>query len=129
MTQRAVPPVERIWVTIAKHCEPRWRSADLSFRRSYFALRRSACIAIVRRCDLNSSGSAPRYTFFLPKEEYDPTLIEPLEKMVRKGKSDVGVRLHRDGEVRQNFIDCRKLGNGRRSSTVVCRVPNRLVRR
>lgn len=105
ITQRAVPPLQRIWVTIADHHEPRWRRADLSTAQSRVALWRTAWPAIARRCKPDAVGNAPRYTFFFPEEEYHPTLIEPLAEMVREGIADVEVHIHHDGEGRQNFID------------------------
>lgn len=105
IAQRAAPPLERIWVTIADHYEPKWRRADLSTARSRVARWRSAWPEIARRCKPDSLGNAPRYTFFFPEEEYHPTLMEPLAEMVRQGIADVEVHLHHDGEGRQNFID------------------------
>ena len=37
ITQRAAPPLQRIWVTIADHYEPRWRHADLRTAQSRVA--------------------------------------------------------------------------------------------
>lgn len=101
----AMPPLERIWVTIADHYEPRWQGVDLRTAQSRVALWRSAWPAIASRCKPDSLGSRPRYTFFFPEEEYHPTLLEPLAEMVREGIADVEVHLHHDGEGRQNFID------------------------
>jgi hypothetical protein len=105
ITQRSAPPLQRIWVTIADHYEPRWRGADLSTAQSRVARWRSAWPVIAKRCKPDSSGNSPRYTFFFPEEEYHPTLMEPLAEMVREGIADVEVHLHHDGEGRQNFID------------------------
>jgi hypothetical protein len=105
ITKRAAPPLERIWVTIADHYEPRWRRADLSTAQSRVALWRSAWPEIAKRCKPDSVGNAPRYTFFFPEEEYHPTLIEPLAEMVPEGIADVEVHLHHDGEGLQNFVD------------------------
>jgi hypothetical protein len=105
IAHRAAPPLERIWVTIADHYEPMWQQADLSTAQSRVALWRSAWPAIAKRCEPDSAGNAPRYTFFFPEEEYHPTLMEPLAEMVRMGIADVEVHLHHDGEGRQNFID------------------------
>jgi len=116
MTQRAAPPLERIWVTIADHYEPRWRRADLSTAQVRVALWRAAWPEIASRCKPDSVGNAPRYTFFFPEEEYHPTLMEPLAEMVREEIADVEVHLHHDGEGRQNFVDristfCKALHN------------------
>jgi hypothetical protein len=105
ITQRAAHPLERIWVTIADHYEPRWRCADLETAQSRVALWRSAWPEIAKRCKPDSVGNAPQYTFFFPEEEYHPTLMEPLAEMVREGIADVEVHLHHDGEGRQNFVD------------------------
>jgi hypothetical protein len=105
ITQLAAPPLERIWVTIADHYEPKWRRADLGTAQSRVALWRSAWPKIARRCKPDSVGNAPRYTFFFPEEEYHPTLMEPLAEMVREEIADVEVHLHHDGEGRQNFVD------------------------
>jgi hypothetical protein len=116
ITQRAAPPLQRIWVTIADHYEPRWRRADLSTAQSRVHLWRSAWPEIAKRCKPDSVGNPPRYTFFFPEEEYHPTLMEPLAEMVHEEIADVEVHIHHDGEGRQNFIDriinfCRTLHN------------------
>jgi len=105
ITQRTASPLERIWVTIADHYEPKWRRADLSTAQSRVALWRVAWPEIARRCKPDSVGNTPRYTFFFPEEEYDPSLLDPLAEMVRDGIADVEVHLHHDGEGRQNFVD------------------------
>lgn len=116
ITQRAAPPIQRIWVTIADHYEPRWRHADLRTAQSRVALWRSTWPEIARRCKPDSAGNTPCYTFFFPEEEYHPALMEPLAEMVREGIADVEVHIHHDGEGRQNFVDristfCRTLHN------------------
>ena len=105
ISQRAAPPLERIWVAIADHYEPKWRQADLSTAQLRVALWRTAWPEIARRSKPDSVGNAPRYTFFFPEEEYHPSLMEPLAEMVREGIADVEVHLHHDGEGRQNFVD------------------------
>jgi hypothetical protein len=105
ITRPAAHPLERIWVTIADHYEPRWHRADLSTAQSRVALWRSAWPEIAKQCMPDSLGNAPRYTFFFPEEEYHPTLMEPLAEMVREGIADVEVHLHHDGEGHQNFVD------------------------
>jgi len=105
ISRLGMPPLKCMWVAIADHFEPRWRRPDLSTAKSRVALWRSAWPAIAARCKPDSIGNSPRYTFFFPEEEYDPTLMEPLAEMVREGIADVEVHLHHDGEGRQNFID------------------------
>jgi hypothetical protein len=103
--QPAMPPLERIWVTLADHYEPMWGGADLKTAQSRVALWQSAWPTIAKNCKPDSAGNLPVYTFFFPEEEYDPTLVEPLAEMVREGIADVEVHIHHDGEGRQNFID------------------------
>jgi len=105
ITQRAVSPLKRIWVTVADHYEPRWRHVDLRTAQTRVALWRSTWPAIAKRCKPDSVGNRPQYTFFFPQEEYHPTLIEPLAEMVREGIADVEVHIHHDGEGRQNFVE------------------------
>ena len=116
ITQLAAPRIERIWVTIADHYEPKWRRADLNTAQSRVARWRSAWPEIAQRCKPDSVGNRPRYTFFFPEEEYHPTLMEPLAEMVREEIADVEVHIHHDGEGRQNFVErisnfCRTLHN------------------
>jgi hypothetical protein len=105
ITQGAVAPLERIWVTIADHYEPKWQHADLSTAQARVALWRTAWPEITKRCMPDSVGNGPRYTFFFPEEEYHPSLMEPLAEMVREGIADVEVHIHHDGEGRENFVD------------------------
>ena len=105
LTKRETPPLKRVWVTLADHYEPMWKTSDLKTAQSRVALWRTRWPEIARRCKPDSTGNAPQYTFFYPEEEYHPTLLEPLAEMVREGIADVEVHLHHDGEGRQNFID------------------------
>ena len=105
ITQRAKPPLQHIWVTMADHYEPRWLGADWGTAEARVALWRSEGPTIAGRCKSDSAGNPPCYTFFFPEEEYHPQLVEPLAEMARNGIADVEVHLHHDGEGRQNFID------------------------
>lgn len=98
-------PVKRIWVMVADHFEPMWNRADLSKAQTRVRMWRSAWPMVAERCKTDTAGNPPRYTFFYPEEEYQPSLLEPLAEMVRQGIADVEVHLHHDGEGRQNFID------------------------
>ena len=100
-----VAPVQRIWVVVADHFEPLWGGADLATARARINSWCSAWPEIASRCNLDSAGNRPRYTFFFPEEEYRPDLIEPLAEMAHAGIADVEVHLHHDGEGRENFTD------------------------
>ena len=116
ISQRTVPPIRRIWVSVADHYEPRCQGVDLSTAQSRVAMWRAAWPEIAKRCSPDTAGNSPCYTFFFPEEEYHPTLVEPLAEMARDGIADVEVHIHHDGEGRQNFIDrmngfCKSLRN------------------
>jgi hypothetical protein len=51
----------------------------------------------------DSSGRAPRHTFFYPGEEYDPSLVEPLAQLVDEGLAEVEVHLHHDSDTRASL--------------------------
>ena len=53
----------------------------------------------------DSSGRAPRHTFFFPGEEYDPAFLEPLGELVEAGLGEVEVHLHHDGDTRSSLKD------------------------
>jgi hypothetical protein len=101
---RAVP-LERIWVTMADHFEPMCGRANLESAQARVRLWQSAWPVIAKRCRPDSAGRPPLYTFFFPEEEYHPTLIEPLAKMVSDGIADIEIHIHHDGEGREDFID------------------------
>jgi hypothetical protein len=48
----------------------------------------------------DSNGRTPRHSFFFPGEQYDPTLVEPLAKLVGVGFGEVEIHLHHDGDTR-----------------------------
>jgi hypothetical protein len=101
--------LRRIWVTIADHYEPMWHGATFETAIRRVALWRSKWPQIARRCDGDSAGNPPRYTFFFPEEEYHPVLMELLAEMTHQGLADVEVHLHHDGEGRSDFVD--RIGN------------------
>jgi hypothetical protein len=51
----------------------------------------------------DSTGRAPRHTFFFPGEQYDPALVEPLAELVDLGLAEVEVHLHHDGDTRSTL--------------------------
>jgi hypothetical protein len=53
----------------------------------------------------DSSGRAPRHTFFFPGEEYDPAFVEPLARLVSAGLAEVEVHLHHDGDTRASLSE------------------------
>jgi len=104
MRTSGLEPPERIWLMIADHFEPWWRSPD-----DRKALERSARWTglwpeIARqRCD--SFGRPPCYTFFYPAEQYHPQVIDDLTRLCREGIADVEVHLHHDRDNADQFCN------------------------
>jgi hypothetical protein len=48
----------------------------------------------------DANGRPPRHTFFFPGEEYDPTFVESLARLVEAGFGEVEIHLHHDGDTR-----------------------------
>ena len=97
-------PAKRVWLLFADHYEPLWNGADENTGAARVARWATRWPAIAAKFQ-DSRGRPPRYTFFYPEEEYRPSLLEPLERMVSEGIADVEVHLHHDGEGQQSFID------------------------
>jgi hypothetical protein len=51
----------------------------------------------------DSTGRAPRHTFFFPGEEYHPRFLEALGVFVEAGLAEVEVHLHHDGDTRETL--------------------------
>ena len=51
----------------------------------------------------DSTGRAPRHTFFFPGEQYDAALVEPLAELVEERLAEVEVHLHHDRDTRSTL--------------------------
>ncbi len=94
----------RVWLVLADHYEPFWRTRDEALARERVSLWRKFWPEIAAR-HADSAGRPPRYTFFYPEEEYRPGLLDPLAEMAAAGIAQVEVHLHHDGEGPHAFVD------------------------
>jgi hypothetical protein len=99
-----VPSGARVWLAIADHWEPYWRTQSDSTAAERVALWRKHWPEIAR-LHAGSDGKPPQYTFYYPQEEYRPRFLDALAEMTRAGIADVDVHIHHDCEGEQNFLD------------------------
>src|SRR5579862_5725620 len=100
---RASSPA-RVWLTIADHFEPLWRTNDLALAQQRVARWRQTWPEIAERHH-DSAGRCPRYCFFYPAEQYHPYFLDPLAEMTDAGIADVEIHIHHDGEGEKWFIE------------------------
>ncbi|MBV8843264.1 MAG: hypothetical protein JO307_10680 [Bryobacterales bacterium] len=100
---RSVEPA-RVWLTIADHYEPLWRTTDMEAAKNRVRQWEKKWPEIASR-HRDSADRSPRYTFFYPEENYEPFFLDPLAEMTNSGIGDVEIHLHHDGESQQAFID------------------------
>jgi hypothetical protein len=97
-------PVRRVWITIADHFEPYWRTSDDGVARARVNQWLEKWPAVANR-HLDSEGRPARYTFFYPEEEYRPEAMDMLAGLCRAGYSDVEVHIHHDGDTETAFME------------------------
>lgn len=95
-------PTTHVWLLITDHYEPYWRGADdgLAMARVRTWVDHWPRIADRHR---DSHGRRPRYSFFYPAEDYHPSPLQALARLVQQGIADVEVHLHHDGEGEDAF--------------------------
>ena len=96
--------VARLWVMIADHFEPWWRSPDerTALERVDRWITRWPRLA-ARHAD--AKGRPPCYTFFYPEEQYHGAAIDRLTRLVDLDIADVEVHLHHDADSADAFVD------------------------
>ncbi|MCS7314422.1 MAG: hypothetical protein RMI94_02915 [Bryobacterales bacterium] len=97
------PRARRVWVAIADHFEPYWRTRDPALARERVRCWRDRWPEVAAR-HRDSAGQPPRWTFFYPEEEYQPELLEALAELARAGIADVEVHIHHDREDERSFL-------------------------
>lgn len=95
--RRPVPHPSHVFLCVADHFEPDWRSASVAKQRERVArwvdgYRRSVASLS------DSRGRPPQHTFFFPMECYRAEWIESLCQLVRSGHGDIEVHLHHDDD-------------------------------
>jgi hypothetical protein len=97
MTPR--PPGERhLLFAVCDHFEPLHGGVAHDAGRARVRAWTDELPAMARFRDAN--GRPPRHTFFFPGEEYHPSFLEPLARLVERGLGEVEVHLHHDGDTR-----------------------------
>ncbi len=96
-----LPPVRgerHLLFAVCDHFEPLHGGASREVGRARVAAWTERLPAFARHRDAN--GRPPRHTFFFPGEEYDPTFLDPLGRLLDAGLGEVEVHLHHDGDTR-----------------------------
>lgn len=90
---RGMPQVQHLFVCVADHFEPGWKSAapELQSQRIQRWVAEYPCSV---DGVVDSRSRPPQHTFFYPIECYDAALIEQLSGLVRGGYGDIEVHLH-----------------------------------
>ncbi len=93
-----------VWFMVADHYEPYWGKPDdrVATARVAAWTDRWPDIAESHRDDF---GSAAKWTFFYPAEEYREDLLDSLAALAQRGVGDVEVHIHHDGDGEAAFVD------------------------
>lgn len=92
---RKVPPPELV-IAVCDHFEP-FHHADRETALARVANWRKGFAEIVSR-HRDSSGTAPRHTFFYPIEQYDGDVVDGIATICRASGSEVEIHLHHDND-------------------------------
>ncbi len=103
LRRRGEGPPRFVWLTIADHFEPLWKSPTSDVASARVARWRREWPEIAAR-HRDAEGRSPKYCFFYPEEEYRPELLEPLAELTRTGIADVEVHLHHDHDTGPAFV-------------------------
>jgi hypothetical protein len=100
-TAKRRPPLHgetvHLLLCIADHFEPKWGNAPPDLARA--RVQRWVEEYPQRFGNLrDSDGRPPRHTFFYPLEDYEPTYLDALAGLCRRGFGEVEVQLHHDGD-------------------------------
>lgn len=105
LAQRPSAPVDQtrhVFLCIGDHYEPMWGNAAMSvqeerverwvkeYPKSFDEFK-------------DSRGRCPQHTFFYPAEEYNPTLVERVAELCRRGYGEMEVHLHHDNDTSENL--------------------------
>ena len=101
---RGGPKPKRLWVAITDHYEPMGGNVTLQQGMARVEHWQRRWPEIAAAAPRDAAGSAPKYTFFYPQEEYQRPVVAALEVMVRAGIADVDVHLHHDDDTNAGFL-------------------------
>lgn len=97
----ATDPV-RLFLCVADHFEPKHGGADP----------KTALARVRRWADeypklvegfRDADGRPPQHTFFYPAEEYEPELLDKVQRICRAGYGEIEIHLHHDGDTSENL--------------------------
>ncbi len=111
----AVSGTRHLLFALCDHFEPRWRRPTEEEAEERVRLWEEG-YPVMARDFRDADGRPPRHSFFFPGEEYRPSYLDRLTRLVRAGFGEVELHLHHDGDTREtlrpNIIDALdKLGS------------------
>ena len=88
-----------VFFFIVDHFEPFWHNRDVALARERVRRWVEAYPGVAERFR-DRGGNPPRHAFFYPEEEYplDPSCVETLAGLCRRGFGEVEVHLHHDAD-------------------------------
>jgi hypothetical protein len=91
-----------VFICIADHYEPKWKSADVATQRARV---RKWIEEYPRSVEgiKDSAGRPPQHTFFYPEEEYEHEHLERLSELCGQGFGAVEIHLHHDGDTSEDL--------------------------
>lgn len=101
---RHAPKPKRLWVALTDHYEPMGGNVSLQQGMARVEHWQRRWPEITAAAPPDAAGSAPKFTFFYPQEEYQRQVVAALEPMVRAGIADVDVHIHHDNETHAGLL-------------------------
>jgi hypothetical protein len=98
-------PGKRLWVALTDHYEPMGGNVSLDVGRARVAAWQRRWPQIAADAPKDAAGRPPCYTFFYPKEEYQPEILNSLAELTHTGIADVEVHLHHFDDTADSFVE------------------------
>jgi hypothetical protein len=105
---RLVPHPIHVFICVADHFEPDWKSASTSTQDERVARWVNDYPYSVEAYS-DSRGRPPQHTFFCPIECYRPEVIEDLSQLVWSGYGDIEVHLHHEDDYAERLRELLQL--------------------
>jgi hypothetical protein len=100
--RRTVESPRHLLFAFCDHFEPLWRSADRSWGEERVKVWEERYPLMADRFR-DADGRPPRHSFFFPGEQYVPSYLERLGRLVKKGYGEVELHLHHDGDTAEKL--------------------------
>ena len=98
----AVSGTRHLLFAVCDHFEPRWRRPTEEQAEARVRLWEDGYPEMARAFR-DADGRPPRHSFFFPGEEYRPSYLERLTRLVRAGFGEVELHLHHDNDTRETL--------------------------